>query len=267
MIMGSSLYVWWHFCYQMSCMQYVIDVTVPGICRIVHAPMTRCRCTGGVPQPATKLYYGQRASPGGLLVGEPAQVMPSESEYDILFSWFRARTNFKFHTSFLQQPPCGCHIQRYQVADCACIIQCVLRTSWSSYHSVSWCWRLGTFVCFKSTSLLKNNCFTCRYQDVPGIFSSEQVEAWKAVVKAVHDKGAIFFCQIWHSGRTSLSGIFFKTVHKSDFQSFTSRDLNSLRLFYFVLSMILTKLFSTWDFWEGFGLLGRITVVSYFSFI
>jgi 2,4-dienoyl-CoA reductase-like NADH-dependent reductase (Old Yellow Enzyme family) len=29
------------------------------------------------------------------------------------------------------------------------------------------------------------------------------VEAWKPIVKAVHDKGAIFFCQLWHCGRAS----------------------------------------------------------------
>ncbi|CAA7396551.1 unnamed protein product [Spirodela intermedia] len=29
------------------------------------------------------------------------------------------------------------------------------------------------------------------------------VEAWKPIVRAVHDKGAVFFCQIWHAGRVS----------------------------------------------------------------
>ncbi|CAI9115104.1 OLC1v1015938C1 [Oldenlandia corymbosa var. corymbosa] len=37
----------------------------------------------------------------------------------------------------------------------------------------------------------------------PGIWTREQVEAWKPIVNAVHDKGGIFFCQIWHSGRVS----------------------------------------------------------------
>ncbi|GLJ17141.1 hypothetical protein SUGI_0296590 [Cryptomeria japonica] len=39
--------------------------------------------------------------------------------------------------------------------------------------------------------------------DTPGIWTQEQVEAWKPIVKAVHDKGGIFFCQIWHCGRYS----------------------------------------------------------------
>ncbi|KAL2536962.1 12-oxophytodienoate reductase 1 [Forsythia ovata] len=38
---------------------------------------------------------------------------------------------------------------------------------------------------------------------MPGIWTKEQVEAWKPVVDAVHDKGGIFFCQIWHPGRVS----------------------------------------------------------------
>ncbi|CAI9115117.1 OLC1v1015953C1 [Oldenlandia corymbosa var. corymbosa] len=37
----------------------------------------------------------------------------------------------------------------------------------------------------------------------PGIWTKEQVEAWKPIVKAVHDKGGIFFCQMWHVGRVS----------------------------------------------------------------
>lgn len=41
------------------------------------------------------------------------------------------------------------------------------------------------------------------YQGVPGIWSPEQVEGWKQVTKAVHDKGGRIFMQIWHVGRVS----------------------------------------------------------------
>ncbi|KAK4483919.1 hypothetical protein RD792_011128 [Penstemon davidsonii] len=41
------------------------------------------------------------------------------------------------------------------------------------------------------------------YPDTPGIWTKEQVEAWKPIVDAVHAKGAVFFCQIWHGGRVS----------------------------------------------------------------
>ncbi|KAJ4713762.1 12-oxophytodienoate reductase [Melia azedarach] len=41
------------------------------------------------------------------------------------------------------------------------------------------------------------------FPDTPGIWTKEQVEAWKPIVDAVHAKGGIFFCQIWHVGRVS----------------------------------------------------------------
>lgn len=37
----------------------------------------------------------------------------------------------------------------------------------------------------------------------PGIYTDEQVEAWKKVVDAVHAKGSVIFCQLWHVGRAS----------------------------------------------------------------
>lgn len=41
------------------------------------------------------------------------------------------------------------------------------------------------------------------YAWTPGIHSSEQVEAWRRVTKAVHDSGGRIFCQLWHVGRIS----------------------------------------------------------------
>jgi 12-oxophytodienoic acid reductase len=38
------------------------------------------------------------------------------------------------------------------------------------------------------------------FRDVPGIWAQEHVEAWRPVVDAVHAKGAVFFCQLWHVG-------------------------------------------------------------------
>ncbi|XP_045816697.1 12-oxophytodienoate reductase 2-like isoform X3 [Trifolium pratense] len=43
------------------------------------------------------------------------------------------------------------------------------------------------------------------YPHTPGIWTKEQVEAWKPIVDAVHAKGGTFFCQIWHVGRVSDS--------------------------------------------------------------
>lgn len=41
------------------------------------------------------------------------------------------------------------------------------------------------------------------FPHVPGVFTKEQVEAWKKIVDAVHAKGAVIFCQLWHVGRAS----------------------------------------------------------------
>lgn len=41
------------------------------------------------------------------------------------------------------------------------------------------------------------------YADTPGIWSAEQVDGWKAVTRAVHDKGGRIFLQLWHVGRIS----------------------------------------------------------------
>jgi 2,4-dienoyl-CoA reductase-like NADH-dependent reductase (Old Yellow Enzyme family) len=37
-----------------------------------------------------------------------------------------------------------------------------------------------------------------------GIWNSAQVEGWKRVTNAVHEKGGVIFIQIWHSGRASV---------------------------------------------------------------
>ncbi|GAY67722.1 hypothetical protein CUMW_258830, partial [Citrus unshiu] len=45
------------------------------------------------------------------------------------------------------------------------------------------------------------------YPNTLGIWTKEQVEAWKPIVDAVHQKGGIFFCQLWHVGRVSTFGL------------------------------------------------------------
>ncbi len=41
----------------------------------------------------------------------------------------------------------------------------------------------------------------------PGIYTSEQIEAWKKVTKAVHDNGGIIYAQLWHTGRVGHSSV------------------------------------------------------------
>lgn len=39
----------------------------------------------------------------------------------------------------------------------------------------------------------------------PGLFSAEQITAWKKVTNAVHAKGGLIFAQLWHTGRVGHS--------------------------------------------------------------
>ncbi|MGM4991627.1 alkene reductase [Tardiphaga sp. 841_E9_N1_2] len=41
------------------------------------------------------------------------------------------------------------------------------------------------------------------YQDVPGVYTKEQIAGWKNVTEAVHAKGGHIYMQIWHVGRIS----------------------------------------------------------------
>lgn len=43
------------------------------------------------------------------------------------------------------------------------------------------------------------------YPRIPGIFSAQQTEAWKAVTAAVHEKAAKIFLQLMHTGRVAHS--------------------------------------------------------------
>ena len=41
------------------------------------------------------------------------------------------------------------------------------------------------------------------YEKTPGLFTDEQVQAWKSVTDAVHQKGGLIVSQLWHVGRVS----------------------------------------------------------------
>jgi N-ethylmaleimide reductase len=41
------------------------------------------------------------------------------------------------------------------------------------------------------------------YMNSPGIFTHQQIEAWKPITKEVHNKGGKIFLQLWHVGRVS----------------------------------------------------------------
>ena len=41
------------------------------------------------------------------------------------------------------------------------------------------------------------------YALTPGIWNDQQIEAWRPIVQAVHDRGGVMFLQLWHTGRIS----------------------------------------------------------------
>jgi N-ethylmaleimide reductase len=45
------------------------------------------------------------------------------------------------------------------------------------------------------------------YQDTPGIYSKEQVAAWRKVTDRVHERGGHIFIQLWHVGRISHTAL------------------------------------------------------------
>ena len=45
------------------------------------------------------------------------------------------------------------------------------------------------------------------YADVPGIWSTEQVNAWQAITQGVHAKGGKIVMQLWHVGRISHTSL------------------------------------------------------------
>ncbi|TGZ76580.1 FMN-linked oxidoreductase [Ascodesmis nigricans] len=42
------------------------------------------------------------------------------------------------------------------------------------------------------------------FYGAPGIFTPEQLRAWKKVTSAVHAKGGYIYCQLWHIGRAAV---------------------------------------------------------------
>jgi NADPH2 dehydrogenase len=52
------------------------------------------------------------------------------------------------------------------------------------------------------------------YAHVPGIWSDDQVRAWKEVTDAVHAKGSFIFLQLWALGRLGRADVLEKTGHR-----------------------------------------------------
>ena len=48
------------------------------------------------------------------------------------------------------------------------------------------------------------------FPSVPGVWSEEQIEAWKPVTKAVHSKGGFIFVQVCHFSRSLVANVDFQ---------------------------------------------------------
>ncbi|SJL17669.1 related to NADPH2 dehydrogenase chain OYE2 [Armillaria ostoyae] len=43
------------------------------------------------------------------------------------------------------------------------------------------------------------------FRNIPGIWTQEQIDAWKEITDAVHAKGSFIFCQLWGQGRAAYA--------------------------------------------------------------
>lgn len=41
----------------------------------------------------------------------------------------------------------------------------------------------------------------------PGLYTKDQIQAWKKVTQAVHEKGGVIYAQLWHTGRVGHSSV------------------------------------------------------------
>ncbi|KAJ8116414.1 hypothetical protein OPT61_g2148 [Boeremia exigua] len=58
----------------------------------------------------------------------------------------------------------------------------------------------GTLIVSEATIIARN---AAGCHNAPGIWSEAQIEAWKKITAAVHAKGCIIYCQLWHQGRAA----------------------------------------------------------------
>ena len=133
--------------------------------------MTRCRALKNIPQPSHVEFYSQRTTRGGLLITEATAV----SEQAIGYALFIICTSWSLWLNKLEK------------GDLVFEGRILL---------------IKLYVSYRSFYLMASS-----FPHSPGIYNDEQVKAWKKVVDAVHEKGGIIFCQIWHVGRASHTGL------------------------------------------------------------
>jgi NADPH2 dehydrogenase len=58
----------------------------------------------------------------------------------------------------------------------------------------------GTLIISEATIISRSG---AGCHNAPGIWSDSQIAAWREVTAAVHAKGCVIFCQLWHQGRAA----------------------------------------------------------------
>ncbi|KAG6516032.1 hypothetical protein ZIOFF_026479 [Zingiber officinale] len=148
--------------------------------RVVLAPMTRCRAVDGIPGPAHVEYYTQRATDGGFLITEGTVISPTGAgsmaiDNTIMVEVVDAAIVELVNTKGLDDEQD--HVEDVEIFLNA--ITCKHSPHPPSLHGKT------------------------QFPKCPGIYTREQIDGWKTVVDAVHAKGSIIFCQLWHVGRAS----------------------------------------------------------------
>ncbi|KAL0335290.1 UNVERIFIED_CONTAM: 12-oxophytodienoate reductase 1 [Sesamum radiatum] len=136
--------------------------------RIVLAPLTRNRSYGHVPQPHAAVYYSQRTTKGGLLIAEATGI--SDTAQGIVLAPLTRNRSY----NNVPQPHAAVYYSQRATK--------------------------GGLLIAEATGVSDT---AQGYPHTPGIWTKEHVEAWKPIVDAVHQKGGVFFLQMWHVGRVS----------------------------------------------------------------
>jgi 2,4-dienoyl-CoA reductase-like NADH-dependent reductase (Old Yellow Enzyme family) len=66
----------------------------------------------------------------------------------------------------------------------------------------------GGFSLIISEGTYPDESYSQGYLDQPGIANAEQIKAWKKITDAVHEEGAMIFCQLMHAGALSQGNRF-----------------------------------------------------------
>ncbi|XP_015630712.1 LOW QUALITY PROTEIN: putative 12-oxophytodienoate reductase 9 [Oryza sativa Japonica Group] len=164
--------------------------------RIVHAPVSRFRSYGSMPQPHNLLYYAQRATPGALLIAEASAV-----SYAALGRSKDDAANGPIHRQRPGPPGFlfGTNLTDYNSATDGVK---ATESGVNDRNNLSKWWFMSRLNESGNAGGAEESHYTLPSSlDAPGLWNQEQIEAWRPIVDAVHAKGALFFCQIWHNGR------------------------------------------------------------------